>query len=131
MADLYLSPKFAEHLAHQGMLQPIVNALKQYREKQNFPFVLAQKRIIKQAVFKALCDLYSGSAKKPKADTILKTAESVADRIYGKDPSSASEEIMKQLKVEKEKTAEEKPSKKEKEGGEIDVKDLQLDDEEM
>lgn len=91
MSDLYLSPKFAHYISKIGMLEPLINSLKEYREHQNFPFVLAQKRIIKQSVFKALCEYHAGTAKKPKIDTLLAKTEEIAEKIYGKDPSASTE----------------------------------------
>ena len=100
--DLQLSAKFANYLAKLGMLEPLVNGLKLFREYQNYPFVLAQKRIIKQSVFKALCEYYVGGAKKPKVDTLLDKVEQIAEKIYGED-RSASGEITKDLqKTQKE-----------------------------
>jgi hypothetical protein len=105
--DLTLSAKFSNYLAKIGILEPLINCLKQYRDHQNYPFVLSQKRIIKQSVFKALCEYYSNSPKKPKVDTLLAKVEEIAEKIYGKDPM-ASEEIFKDIQ-EAQKKLKEKP----------------------
>ena len=104
-SDLHLSPKFANYLAQRGMLDALINGLKLYRDYQNYPYVLAQKRIIKQSVFKALCEYHAGTAKKPKVDTLVAKAEEIAETIYGKDPT-ASEEVLKDI-VEAQKKLEE------------------------
>ena len=106
-SDLHLSPKFANYLAKIGLLEPLINCLKQHRERQNYPYVLNQKRIIKQSVFKALCEYHAGSSKKPKIDTLLAKTEEIADKIYGKDPM-VSEEIFKDIQ-EAQKNLKDKP----------------------
>ena len=93
MADLYLSPKFAKQLMDIGMLGPLIWELKKFREKENLPYHLAQVRIIKQAVFKALCDYYGKIGKKPSLDKILKTTEEVTEKLYGEKLPNVAEEF--------------------------------------
>jgi len=107
--DLHLSPKFADHLRKIGMLEALINALKSFRERENFPFVEEQKRIIKQAVFKGLCDYYGKGAKKPSVEQILKRTEEIADRLYGKMPKTVGEEITEEISKKKEKEGLEDP----------------------
>ena len=101
--DLYLSPKFADHLRKIGMLEALINAFKSYRERENFPFVEEQKRIIKQAVFKGLCDYYGQAAKKPTVEKILERTEEIANRLYGKMPKTVGEEVVEGFEKDKEK----------------------------
>jgi len=103
MADLYFSPKFANYLREIGMLEALINALKIFRERENYPFELEQRRIVKQAVFKGLCDYYGKGAKKPSVEQILKRTEEIADRLYGKMPKTVGEEITEEISKKKEK----------------------------
>ena len=53
--DLELSPKFAEFLSGIGLLKPVVNAYKDFRSRENFPYEVKDKRIFRTAILKALC----------------------------------------------------------------------------
>jgi len=99
MSDLYLSAKFSDYLREIGMLEALINALKIYREKENYPFELKDKRIMKMAIFKGLCDYFSGNPKKPTVEKILERTEQIAERLYGKErPKTVGEEIIKGFK---------------------------------
>ena len=89
--DLNISPKFAGYLMNTGMLEALVNALKQFREKENYPFILAQQRIVKQSVFKALCDYYSNAEKKPSLKKLTEETEDIAKQFFGESPRVAQE----------------------------------------
>lgn len=109
-SDLYLSAKFADYLRNIGMLEALVNALKIYRERENYVFQLQDMRIIKQSVFKGLCEFYAsqGFNKEVDIEKILQETEEVAKRLYGERPKSVSEEItteIKKRKVQKRKKA--------------------------
>ena len=96
MADLYFSPKFANYLREIGMLEALINALKIFRARENYPFELEQRRIVKQSVFKGLCDYYGKSQKKPSVEKILERTEEIADRLYGKERiSTVGEEVVR------------------------------------
>ena len=103
MRDLYLSAKFADYLREIGLLEPLVNALKIYREKQNFPFELKDKRIMKMAIFKGLTDYYGQAKKKPSVEKILKRTEEITERLYGKEkPKTVGEEVVEKSEKTKE-----------------------------
>ena len=115
MRDLYLSAKFADYLREIGLLEPLVNALKIYREKQNFPFELKDKRIIKQALAKPYADLMGKLVEKGTNKVNLKKnfldlknfiMEEVikdAERVYGKEkPKTVGEEVVEKSEKTKE-----------------------------
>lgn len=80
--DLRISAKFAHHLARLGMLMPLVNALRAFRDRENYPFYLEQKRIIKQAVLKAIGN-EKLTLQKISSEKFQKKLDEVADQIYG------------------------------------------------
>jgi len=97
--DLYLSPKFAYYLSQIGQLDPLVVAYQTFREMQNYPFELKDKRIAIQSVFKGLCELY-------------------ASRGFNKEDMKSSKEILEESKAiveniwsKKEKDWEKRPEK--------------------
>ena len=53
--ELMKNLKFAEFLANKGLLTPIVASYKEYRNQQNYPYELKDKRLFKVACIKALC----------------------------------------------------------------------------
>ena len=88
--DLELSAKFAHFLNQQGMLDSLVIAYQSFRESQNFPFELKEKRIATQAVFKGLCEFYASRGFKGEklvsSDEILKEAREIVENIWKTDP---------------------------------------------
>jgi len=91
--DLYLSPKFADFLADRGMLKALVNAYRQFREKENYPFEIENKRIMKQSVFKGLCEFYAsqGFDKEISIKDIIRETEEVVEKLFEEKPSVAQE----------------------------------------
>ena len=110
-SDLQLSAKFANYLSSVGILETLVNSLKIYRERENYVFQLQDKRIVRQSVFKALCEFYAsqGFNKEVDIEKILEETQKVAERLYGDKPETVAEEIVKEIKKAK------KRSKKSKE----------------
>lgn len=100
--DLHISPKFAYHLNKQGMLDALVIAYQAFRETQNFPFEIKERRIAVQAVFKGLCELYASRGFKEEnlisSKEILKEAKEIVEKIWTLD------EKMWERKPEKEST---------------------------
>lgn len=84
--DLTLSPKFSYYLNQQGMLDALVIAYQTFREQQNYPFELKEKRIAVQAVFKGLCELYASRGFDEKklitSDKILEEAKEVVKKFW-------------------------------------------------
>ena len=113
--DLTLSPKFAYHLSQTGQLDALVVAYQAFRESQNFPFELKDKRIAIQSVFKGLCELYAsrGFDKKnlKSSGEILGEAKGIVENIWDtnektweKRPEKESTKMVEEkIKVEKEK----------------------------
>lgn len=100
--DLELSPKFADFLAEEkSLLRPLVNALKEYREMQNYPFLLKDKRLFRADILKALCN---------KPELTIKEIEITTDKwiddMYESDSddkiSDEMQELFKKYKVPKE-----------------------------
>lgn len=89
--DLEISPKFAYFLNKQGMLDALVIAYQSFREQQNFPFAIKEKRIAKQAVFKGLCELYASRGFDEKelitSKEILKEVDEVVSSIWNEKES--------------------------------------------
>ena len=105
---LSFSPEFAEYLRKNGQLEPLIWALKDFKERQNFPFQETDKRIIKQSLMKAYTELlgklsFSGSPAKTKKDFIgmknflLDTIEVDVERIYGGKKTKVADEFFKEL----------------------------------
>lgn len=84
--DLQLSAKFAYFLNQQGMLDALVISYQTFREQQNFPFELKERRIAVQAVFKGLCELYASRGFDEKklitSDKILEEAKEVVKKFW-------------------------------------------------
>ena len=84
--DLQLSAKFAYFLNQQGMLDALVISYQTFREQQNYPFELKEKRIAVQAVFKGLCELYASRGFDEKklitSDKILKETKEVVKKFW-------------------------------------------------
>lgn len=53
--DIANTLKFADFLSGKGLLKPVVNAYKEFRSLENFPFTLRDKRVFRAAILKALC----------------------------------------------------------------------------
>lgn len=96
--DLELSPKFARYLAEGGLLTPLVNALEQYRKKQNYPFELKDRRIFRSAALKALCQRSELSL-----DKIEMYADKWTDEMYDTPPDKepTDERVVKIMKENK------------------------------
>lgn len=113
--DLHLSPKFAYFLGQQGMLDPLVTAFQTFREAQNYPFELKDKRIATQAVFKGLCEFYASlgfkEGKLVSSEDILKEAKEVVENIW----KAESKTFEKRPEKESTKMVEEKIEKINKE----------------
>jgi len=134
--DLELSAKFAYFLNRQGMLDALVIAFQTFREQQNFPFEIKEKRIATQAVFKGLCELYASRGFDEKKLTtskdILAEANVVVEDIWNngkgkmweKRPETESGKMVKEkIEEEKEKIVkEEKKIEKDKKVYTIDIK---------
>mgnify|MGYP001560363573 CR=1 FL=1 len=113
---LYLSPEFAYRLSKIGMLEALIHEYRKFKEDNNYPFELNDKRIIRQTIFKGLCDYYGNIGKKTTIEQILKQIDKIADEIYGEKPKNTAEITMEELreyqekikKNQEEKTAEEK-----------------------
>lgn len=84
--DLHLSPKFAYFLNQQGMLDALVISYQTFREQQNFPFELKEKRTAVQVVFKGLCEFYASRGLDEKklitSDKILEDAKEVVKKFW-------------------------------------------------
>lgn len=84
--DLHLSPKLAYFLNQQGMLDALIVAYVTFREQQNYPFELKEKRIAVQAVFKGLCELYASRGFDQKelisSDKILEEARGIVKKFW-------------------------------------------------
>lgn len=133
--DLSLSPKFSYFLNRQGMLDALVIAYQTFREQQNFPFEIKEKRIATQAVFKGLCELYASRGfdeKKPiTSKDILEEANEIVDNIWKngegemwqKRPETESGKMVKEkIKEEKGKAIKEENEKKDGKTYTIDIK---------
>jgi len=113
--DLTLSPKFSYFLNQTGQLDALVIAYQTFREQQNYPFELKEKRIAVQAVFKGLCELYASRGFDEKklitSDKILEEAKEIVKKFWDlkeetweKRPEKESTKMVeKKIKVEKEK----------------------------
>jgi len=119
--DLDLSPKFAHFLSEQGMLDSLVIAFQSFREAQNYPFELKDKRIATQAVFKGLCEFYASRGFKDdklvSSKEILEEAKEVVENIWKtesktweKRPEKESTKMVEK-KIEKEKKEQDKDKK--------------------
>jgi len=122
--DLQLSAKFANYLSKVGLLEPLVNALKIYREKENYIYELESKRIIRQSLAKPYADIlgklsFGGDLEKTKKEfsqlkeILLEAIEKDAGRIYGEKPKTVGEEITMEM-LKKAKANQEKKKMKEK-----------------
>lgn len=114
MTDLHLSPKFANYLRSKGQLEALVNSLKQFRERQNYPFELKDKRIIRQSLGKIYGEIlgklsFSGEVKNVKKEFqeikkfLLEEIEKDVDRVYGVKPKTTGQEILEEATKESKK----------------------------
>ena len=118
--DLTLSPKFSYFLNQTGQLDALVVAYQTFREQQNYPFELKEKRIAVQAVFKGLCELYASRGFDEKklitSDKILEEAKEIVKKFWDtkeetweKRPEKESTKMVtEKIKAEKEKTDKDK-----------------------
>ena len=67
-------------------MDALVTAFQKFRDQQNFPFILKEKRIAVQAVFKGLCELYASRGFDEKklitSDKILDESKRIVDRFW-------------------------------------------------
>jgi len=119
--DLQLSAKFAYFLNQTGQLDALVVAYQGFREAQNFPFELKERRIATQAVFKGLCELYASRGFNKEdlksSDEILKEAKEIVkniwdtkEEIWEKRPEKESTKMVTE-KIEKTKKEQSKNKK--------------------
>ena len=97
--DLQLSAKFAYFLNQAGQLDALVIAYQTFREGQNYPFELKDRRIAVQSVFKGLCELY---ASRGFTEKDLITSKKILEEAKG---------IVKEIWDTKEKDWEKRPEK--------------------
>jgi len=119
--DLYISPKLAYFLNRQGMLDALIIAYQAFREQQNYPFEIKDKRIAIQSVFKGLCELYASRGFDEKklitSEEILEEANRIVEEIWQpkekmweKRPETESGKMVKE-KIDEEKKKAEKNKK--------------------
>ena len=129
--DLQISPKFAYFLNRQGMLDALIIAYQTFREQQNFPFEIKEKRIAVQAVFKGLCELYASNESFKKnpfnSKDIFKEANEIVnelweekEKLWNKRPETESGKMVQELINEEKKKIEN--NNKDKKTYIIDVK---------
>ena len=92
--------KFAQFLADKGLLSPIVSSYKEWREQQNYPFSLKDRRLFKVAILKALIQVPNiiDSHKNMQeqisfADYMGKIADAMVDNLYGEKKEPANKEM--------------------------------------
>jgi len=87
--DLQLSAKFAYHLNKLGMLDSLVVSYQNFRDTQNAPFEMKDKRIAIQSTFKGLCELYASRGfdqdKLITSSEILKEAKEIVKEFWDDD----------------------------------------------
>ena len=119
--DLQLSAKFAYHLNKLGMLDALVISYQNFRDTQNAPFEVKDKRIAIQSTFKGLCELYASRGfdgdKLITSSQILKEAKNIVDEFWSdgvetweKRPETESTKMVTE-KVEKIKKEQDKNKK--------------------
>lgn len=84
-SDLELSPKFSLYLEKQGLLEPLVNALKQFREKENYPFLIEKKQIAYEAFLKSLLESRGYTVQKAKEIAWQMVKEMFEDDFFSRD----------------------------------------------
>ena len=81
--------KFAQYLADKGLLNPIVSSYKDWREQQNYPFTLRDKRVFKVAILKALLT----SPQNIPLKDIDRIADVMVANLYNEKKEPANKEI--------------------------------------
>jgi len=107
--DFHYYLKLAAHLQKDGILFPLVYSLEKFREKENYPLELEQKRIMRQSIFSSLCNDNAGRVKEDKLsrEELVKLACEITDVFYSegeelKGSQKIAQEIVEDLKKEKE-----------------------------
>jgi hypothetical protein len=104
--------KFAEYLNRKGLLEPLIDSYKEWRDKENYPFQLKDKQIMFQSVFRALCDFWSsqGFNKEIDINLITQQAKEIVEEISKEYGLNTREEISNDVieRIEKLKNNEEK-----------------------
>lgn len=81
--DLQLSAKFAYHLNKLGMLDALVVSYQNFRDSQNAPFIMKDKRVAIQSTFNDLCVLYASKGNdKITSSEILKEAKEIVNEFW-------------------------------------------------
>lgn len=102
--------KFAEYLQRKGLLEPLIDTYREWREAENYPFQLQDKRIIFQSVFKSLCELNATKSlnEEVSIDEIVSQAKAITDDVMKEYGQNIKEKISNDVIERLEKIKQEK-----------------------
>lgn len=121
-SHLEFSPEFSQYLESKGILEALNWAHREFKEHQNYPYELQDKRIIKQSLIKSYSELmghlfFTDNIEDTKNNFLkiktflLEEAEKDAERIYGNMPK-VKEEFFEILQKQIDKKQAQKETKK-------------------